>query len=136
MGKNYAKSCFYTNQQGVRCTKSLFSLKLFVSSEFICLPCRSKRQTTIKQTKAGVVTLKLEMLVFQVAEQQQQQSSSERRNLFMPPALLAEGRRGTVCSGLAHTFMMVPEKRSAEHFKWRGSKRAALWRRAGSVMIR
>lgn len=43
---------------------------------------------------------------------------------------------GAVGGVLAHNFVMVSEKRPAKHFKWRSSERAALWRRAGSVMIR
>lgn len=44
-------------------------------------------------------------------------------------------RGGAVGGVLAHNFMMVPE-RPAKHFKWQSSERAALWRSAGSVMIR
>lgn len=43
---------------------------------------------------------------------------------------------GAVGGVLAHNFTMVSEKRPAKHFKWQSSERAALWRRAGSVMIR
>lgn len=45
-------------------------------------------------------------------------------------------RGGAVGGGLARNFMMVPEKRPAKHFKWQNGERAALWRRARSVMIR